>query len=105
LLNQKPTIMCLGFPHAGDSLLIDEIANSLGVEKYFMISIGKLNYLYTDNEHLINSVRNILGSKRIGFEVIQESDMMELVQEPVIRQYENFSGSVMLFNRFKETMA
>ncbi len=91
--------MCYEFLHPCDDPLFQELAN-IGSDKYFLVCIGHLNYLYSEVPSIINDIRALPFLEKVAFRLLSESEMMTVITFPGTMGFQTFHGRKHLYYAF-----
>jgi len=72
----------------------------LGGSRYFLVCIGHLNYLYSEEKFVIDSIRNMLSTERVALHSLSELEMLDLLLYPETRPFHLIHGNKKLYNDF-----
>ena len=94
--------MCYEFAHNCDQYMIDEIDKLLTAEKYFMVSILQLNYLFIADTSAVEILKSFLRSKRIVLHTIRPLEMQHIISFKDTMQLQKKYGNLTLTGAFLE---
>jgi hypothetical protein len=94
--------MCYEFVHACKSPLIDELTKLIGADNYFLICIGNINYLYSNDAGSVAIVKGYMMMEHIVLHKIPEDEMFSVINHAGTKEFQTFHGSRALFNTFRE---
>jgi hypothetical protein len=93
--------MCYEFVHACASPLVEKIKNITGAKNYFMVCIRHLNYFYCNDLDLVEKVKRLLINNGITLYKITESDLLNTLDAPNVKEFQIFHGSSILYNNLQ----
>jgi hypothetical protein len=91
--------MCYEFAHSCNDLFLNKIAAS-GGEKYFLICIGNLNYLFSDDQDTIENIRGVLFLENVVPHIITEEDLNDVLLVGETITFQKFHGNKTLYKSF-----
>ena len=91
--------MCYEFAHPCDDELLRTIA-IIGGSKYFLLCIGSLNYLFSNDRDAIDKIRGMLFVEKVLLRVMSKEEMVRIFTVADNLKLEKFHGNKDLYDIF-----